>query len=68
MSIWRKVDQPTFIWMQNVKLIRKKLLNTQEYSTWRLYEIKYIIDSQLKNQNIHERFTQAQDIIPLIHY
>ena len=33
----------------------------------RICEMKYIIDIQLKNQNIHERFTQAQDIIPLSH-
>ena len=33
----------------------------------RLCEMKYIIDILLKNQNKHERFTQAQDITPLSH-
>jgi hypothetical protein len=60
--------------MTNPHLYECTMLNQSErnveYSrifNGRLCEMKYIIDIQLKYQNIHERFTQAQDIIPLSH-
>ena len=60
--------------MTNPHLYECTMLNeserTVEYSrifNGRICEMKYIIDIQLKNQNIHERFTQAQDVIPLSH-